>query len=520
VTVASGRRFAIAAPHFAAAEAGLSAVQLGGNAIDAALSAAAMLSVVYPHMTGIGGDLFALLVRPGGTTECINSSGAAPTSVDVQALRSVGLEMPVTGPHSITVPGAVAGWEVLSRSSRLGLEAALRPTVHAAERGVPVSRGLARALDASASQLESDEGMRETFFPNGRRLQEGDLLVQSTLSETLERIADEGAAALYKGSVGERLVTGLHRLDCPLATNDLERHEVDVGRALIGAYRDWEIATAPPNSQGFVLLQVLAVLERLGVEPDPLGKDGPVMASVFELCNGERDRYLCDPRVGSVDLERLLSEDHIEGLAAQAGRAVVERTPAHAQATGDTVAVVAADADGWAISLIQSLRHSFGAGILEPATGIICHNRGTSFSLREDSPNVLAPGKRPAHTLMPVVVRERNRVVATGTMGGRAQPQIHAQVLMRLLDGRQDPSHAVGAPRWAVGGQDEGMPGHPVFIEARARELVGTFEAAGLEVHMLADYDDESGHYQAVLFDGSSFIATTDPRCDGAALAG
>jgi gamma-glutamyltranspeptidase len=517
---ASGSRFAIASPHAAATEAGLDALDRGGNAVDAALCAACLLSVVYPHMCGPGGDLFAIVVEPGAKTSCINSSGAAAAAVDVAGLRTSG-EMPTTGPLTITVPGAVAGWALLSRSGRLGLEDALRPAIDAARSGTAVAPGLARALAEAAPRLRPDAGMRALFFPDDHPLQEGDVLIQGALADTLEGIAQEGSAAMGGGSIGAELVAGLRRLGSPLQASDLEGHVPDVAVPLAGSYRDWGISTAPPNSQGFVLLLALALVERLGVEPDPLGPDASTVAAIFELCNTERDRHLCDPRFTGVDLRFMLNDAYIESLVATVRNDRIASAPrASPRAGGDTIAVVAADSEGWAVSLIQSLFHSFGAGILEPATGIIAHNRGASFSLDEESPNLLVPGKRPAHTLMPVVVHRGGRLAAvTGTMGGRAQPQIHAQVLMRLLDGGLDPALAVDAPRWTVGAQDEGAPRHPLFIEARASHVIDALKATGRDVRVLPPRSDEAGHYQAITITRDGFSVAADPRSDGAAAA-
>ena len=516
---ASGNRFAISTPHDAATAAGLRALEQGGNAVDAALTAAGVLSVAYPHMCGIGGDLFALVVRPDGAMDCINSSGAAAAAVDIERLRTRAPEMPVVGPHAITVPGAVAGWEVLARSGRLGLDGALEPAIDMARSGVPTARGLARALAAGASSLRADEGMREVFFGRGRALRAGEPLVQSALAGTLERIAAAGARAMYGGRVGASLIAGLSSRGSPLDEDDLVRHEVEVGPPLVRSYRHWEIATAPPNSQGFVLLQILAVLDRLGAEPDPLGPAATLMAEVFERCSRERDRYLCDPRISGTDLGFLTEAEHIENIAAAIGRGSIAGSPMPARATGDTIAVTAADSEGWSVSLIQSLFHSFGSQILEPVTGIISHNRGAGFSLSERSPNVIAAAKRPAHTLMPVVVSRGGRVAAVaGSMGGRAQPQIHAQVLMRLLDGAEDALSALDAPRWIVGGQDEGSPRTCAFVEGRAVATIRRLAGAGMEVRTLEDRDEAAGHYMVVI-EGNELTGAADPRSDGAAAA-
>jgi oxamate amidohydrolase len=518
--VATGNRFAISTPHQAATAAGLQAFERGGNAVDAALAAAVVLSVAYPHMCGVGGDLFALVVRPDEEMECINSSGASAAEIDVDGLRTEYGEMPVVGPHPITVPGAVAGWEVLARSGRLGLDGVLEPAVDLSRSGVPVARGLARALASGASSLRTDAGMREVFFGRGRPLRSGEPLVQSALAGTLEQIAEAGAAALYGGRVGAQLIAGLRSLGSPLNEDDLARHEVEVRPALTRSHRDWAIATAPPNSQGFVLLQILAVLDRLGVEPDPLGPDAPIIAEVFERCGRERDRHLCDPRTSATDLGFLTEPDHIERIAVEIGKGAVGERPMATRATGDTIAVAAADSEGWSVSLIQSLFHSFGSQILEPVTGVIGHNRGACFSLSEGSPNVVGAAKRPAHTLMPVIVFKGGRVAAVaGTMGGRAQPQIHAQVLMRLLDGGENAGSAVDAPRWIVGGQDAGSSRSTAFVEGRAGATGRRLAQAGMEVRTLKDLDEETGHYQVVLVQGDGFTGAADPRSDGAAGA-
>ena len=517
---ATGSRFAIASPHHGATDAGLLMFERGGNAVDAALGAAAFLTVAYPHMCAVGGDLFAIVVRPDGHMECINASGAAPAGANAEALRSLGRGMPQVGPDTITVPGAVSGWQSLSSHGRLMLSDVLQPAVEAARVGVPVSTGLAQACAGCESVLRADPGLRAIFLVDDVPLGEGDLLVQHALADTLQDIAEHGSDAMYTGTTAARFVAGLRRVGAPIDAGDLERHEAEIVFPLSNSYRRWNVSSAPPNSQGFVLLQALATIECLGIEPDPLGPDAATIATVFEMCSAERDRYLGDARFVGFDFQALLDDAHITKLVDAIRGNEVDRAEPATPAGGDTVAVVTADQEGWMVSLIQSIFHSFGSGILEPDTGIILHNRGALFSLDERSPGLLVPGRRPPHTLMPVIVHDGNRVTAvTGTMGGRAQPQIQAQVLMRILDGGRELDEAVDEPRWIVGGQDEPSPRTPVLAESRAAAAIERLTAAGRNVTVLPDYSDEAGHFQAITISDEGFSAAADPRSDGAAAA-
>ncbi|MGZ4482455.1 MAG: gamma-glutamyltransferase, partial [Gaiellales bacterium] len=468
-----------------------------------------------PHMCAVGGDVLALVHDD--RCHAVNGSGRAPRGLRLDVARD---GMPVTGPHSITVPGAVSAWQLLcDRWGRRSLGAALQPAAEAAAAGVAVAGSLARAIAGHASQLAADRGMAAIFLSKGSPLEEGGQLLQPALAATLTRLAENGAGELYSGRVGSWLVQGLRALGCHLSESDLAEHETDVGDALLGGFRGHEVATVGPNSQGFVLLQILAALELLDA-PDPLGGDAPTLAALFRGTAADRDRYLADPEHAGVPIGELLSTRHVADLAASAlsaaGQAGGPRPDR--RASGDTVAVVAADGSGLAVSLIQSIFHSFGSGILEPRTGIICHNRGACFSSDPASPNAPAPGKRPMHTLMPVVVRRADRLAwVNGTMGGRAQPQIHAQILLRLLSGAS-PADAVGAPRFVVGDLAGERPGVDTFVEADARDAQGAFASAGMGILVGGRLDESTGHAHVIASSGGSFVATSDPRSDGAAV--
>ncbi len=517
---ATGKRYAIATPHWAATRAGVAAFEAGGTAVDAALAAAITLAVVYPHMCGVGGDLFALVQAMNGQTIALNASGAAAASIDVDAVRGEHAEMPEHGPLTITVPGAVSGWAALvGLGAELGFARAFESAVAAARDGVAVARSLASSLAFEPAHLFADPGMREVFAPAGTPLSEGQTLLQPALARTLKTIAEHGPAALYGGEVGARLVEGLRAHGSPMTLKDLASHGPELDPPLAARYRDLHVSVVPPNSQGFALLEMLLAAERLEIDPDPLGAEAALLAEVFAAASADRDRHNADPRSARVPVGTLLDEGHIAALCDQVrgGPVEVARRP-----HGDTIALVSADGDGRAVSLIQSLYDGFGSGILEPATGIVGHNRGSAFSLDPSSPNVLAGGKRPAHTLMPVMVHREGRLAAVaGSMGGGGQPQINFQNLVRLFDLGMDPEATLAAPRWLVGGM-EPHAGRFVELEGRVPAWVReSLERSGYAITVLDDLDEGVGHAQLIrVLDDGTLVAATDPRADGEAVAG
>ncbi|HEY7667694.1 MAG TPA: gamma-glutamyltransferase [Actinomycetota bacterium] len=516
---AAGERWALATPHALATEAGAVAFERGGNALDAALAAAVTLAVVYPHMCGVGGDLFALIQRPDGQTVALNASGRAPARLDVDRIRARHREMPSRGPDVITVPGAVSGWDVLHREGALLPWAdAFTPAIAYAHGGVAVSRSLAGTLDELSGEIAADPGLAAIFRAGGRPLAAGEPFVQPALGATLQTVAAYGPAAVYGGEVGRRLTDGLATLGSALAPADLEAHRADLVPPLVGRFGDLDVRVAPPNSQGFVLLQILALVERLGIDPDPAGPEAGTLALIASAAGRDRDRHLADADAMAVHPSTLLDDGHLAALADE----VRARDAATAAARGDTIALVAADVQGWAVSLIQSLAAGFGSGICEPATGIVLQNRGAGFTLDPEHPNVLAPGKRPAHTLMPVLVHRGDRLAAAaGTMGGYAQPQINAQNLLRVSAANRSAVEVLAAPRWLVGGMD--VEGDPPFVVAEEGLPVAAAEAiarAGYRLDRVAAPSEDVGHAHLILVrpDGS-FDVASDPRADGGAMA-
>lgn len=514
---------AVATPHSLATAAGVEAYRDGGNAIDAALAAAAMLTVVYPHQCSLGGDVFALIDNAREPTCSVNGSGAAPGAVSAGAMRSRYAEIPDNGPDSITVPGAVAAWGTIhERGAQLPFGRLLMPAARVAAEGVPVTPSLERGIRFRSAALRADEAMRSRFLPQGEPLKVGALLRQPELAVTFERLAREGPADFYSGCIARELTAGLRRLGCPLTLEDLKEHRTEVCEPLSIGHSGGEILTSPPNSPGFALLETIAALDAVTIPIDPLGDNAGYLLVALLLAIEDRDRYLGDPRRSPVLLSRLLSTESLERrfreryAKCSVDRHSLRETTGH----GDTVAVCAIDSHGTAVSLIQSVFQTFGSALIEPATGVILHNRARGFSLSTGAPNEWAPGERPAHTLTPLLIRRAGRIAAAlGTMGGRAQPQILAQLLPGSLDLLRPLGEVVRAPRWVFGARDIDFDAATVAIEADAPEhLDGRLSLDGLRCVRIPPLDERVGHAQVVRVAGDGTLeAASDPRSDGAA---
>jgi gamma-glutamyltranspeptidase/glutathione hydrolase len=438
----------------------------------------------------------------------VNSSGPAAKGTPVDELRQEhGNSMPLVGPQTVTVPGLIAGWEALfNHGASLAWADLFSAAITQAEDGIPVGRSVATALAENEERLLGDPGMRRLFFPGGKPLGIGDHLRQPQLAQTLGQLAEHGAGSFYRGELGSTWLKTMSGLGSALETEDLGHFEPELSEPLRRASGGQDVFTAPPNSQGAIFLAILAALDE-SPTIDPLSSSAPSLARTFRAAAQNRDRYLADPRVSEVSLERLLD---LGAGTGEPGTSV--------RAHGDTVALVTADSEGRAVSLIQSLFYSFGAGILDPETGIIAHNRGSCFSLDPSSPNYLAGGKRPAHTLTPAMVTEDGRLqVVLGTMGGLAQPQILTHVLQQLRGGA-DCLGAVSAPRWLVGAIDSDSQDQ-VIAEARVpSQALEALKADGWSPIRLGELDSETGEAQLITRDADGrYSAASDPRSEGLA---
>jgi gamma-glutamyltranspeptidase len=514
---ASGPSWAIATPSDEATTAGAAAFERGGNTVDAALAAATAIAVTAPASCGVGGDLFAAVQRPDGEILCVSSSGRAPMGADPQAVAHEHTTMPVRGPIPVTVPGAVAGWRALhGLGAILPWETAFGTAVELATDGMRVSRDVVEILGDPEASFASDPGLGSIFFADGKPVPEGSTVRQPALAATLAAIAAGGPDALYRGEVGDAYIRGLNAAGSPITRDDLAAHRASVLPPIRAAYGDLHVSVVPPNSQGFVLLEILSLVERLGVDPVPHGPEAGMLARVFAAAAADRDRHLADPDRMRVHPSTLLDDGHLAGLADDLRAAHGAHTAGRPD--GDTIAIVAADAEGFGVSLIQSLFWGFGSGICDPTTGIVAHNRGACFTLEPGHPNAFAPGMRPAHTLMPVIVHDaRGLVAVAGTMGGYAQPQINAQTLFHLIAG-STPADAVAAPRWIV---ERDVPGPAVTTEASVPADARTsIESSGFDLMPVGDRSSEVGHAQLIRVAPGRFDVGSDPRSDGGAAAG
>jgi gamma-glutamyltranspeptidase/glutathione hydrolase len=533
---ALGRRGVVASPHPLATGAGLATLLRGGTAVDAAVAAGATLAVVYPHMTGLGGDSF-WLCWDGGARRLValQAAGAAAALATPALYHRHGLDaIPARGPlAALTVPGAVDGLWAAHRWSReaLGspiawgdlLEAAIR---HAAD-GIAVSPCQARVTAAATDLLTSAEPalapFRAAYLDGDAPPVPGARLVQPRLARTLETLAREGGRAFYEGALGEAIGRACEAAGSPLRAADLAAHRSRWVEPLTVPYRGGVAASVPPPSQGLAALAILGILDALGGGA-LTGEAADYVHLVVEatkLAFGDRDRWLADPAVTPVPVTRLLEPAYLRGRARLIAMDRAAPSPVAAGVDrGDTVACVAADAAGHCVAMIQSLYHEWGSGLLAGDTGVVLQNRGAFFSLDPTHPNILAPGKRPAHTLTPFLyLRDGRPWLVAGTMGGEGQPQTLAALTTRVVDLGLDVQAAVEAPRWLYG-RTWGAPTRALSLEARLGEAVAVALARrGHPVRMVEPWSDAMGHAQAIhLHPSGLLVGAGDPRADGPAL--
>ncbi|GAB4137360.1 MAG: gamma-glutamyltransferase [Sphingomonadales bacterium] len=513
---------ALATPHALATRAGIDSFAAGGNAIDAAITAAAVLTVIYPHQCALGGDLFALVRTPTQKAVSVNGSGVLPRRVDVEAWRRKYSQAPATGPDSITVPGLVAGWRSLAQlGARLTPKQWLAPAIALASDGATVSASLARGLGLRQQFIKADPGLAAVFSHNGDIKKQGDIFKQPALAATLAAMAGGGLEVFYQGPIAQRLAHGLQALGSVIEADDLAAHQSLLTAPLALEKQGLRILTSPPNSQGFVFLETLAALLVCGRSLDRMNDELDLTLAACLMAAGDRDRYLGDPTTSAVPLDQLLDDAQLKARLAgrhQQAKADAQRVAKAAPAHGDTVAVCAMDDDGNAVSLIQSVFQSFGAGLLEPATGIIMHNRARGFSLDPKAANEVKPGTRPAHTLVPVLIEEGDEVSAVvGTMGGRAQPQILTQILPAVLRSDQPLAESLAAPRWVFGAADMDFASLGVAYEKHAPGFWrDRLAMAGLPLHQVATGDERMGHANIVRRRRQGGLeSAADPRSDG-----
>lgn len=504
---------AVSSSHHLATEAGARALRAGGNAIDAAIAAAAALCVVYPNNVALGGDLVALVRDPSGRISFVNATGRAARAETIEALRERhGEHLPARGIDTIPVPGGVRGWSALSDlGGRLDWSERLGSARDLARDGHPTSLSVARAIRLEREALATDEGCSALFLPGGRPLDEGEHVTQSALAATFDALIAGGPDAFYSGPVADAWVSSLRSRGSRITVEEVEAYAPQMDEPVSTRFADVDVVTSPPNTQGFSLLRTLRALVAASgdaVAGDPLGTDAAGLAHLFHDANAIRSALLADPEVAPITIDEILT------ATVPADDAEVEPV-----AHGDTVGLVAVSDDGWAVSLVQSVYWAFGSAILDPVTGVLFQNRGTSFSLDPARPSAFGGGRRPPHTLMPVLaVRDGALAFALATMGGQAQPQIHAHLLLRLLGGAS-PIEATSAPRWVVGAQDDGDGPRTVTIESDVPAATrAALAASGLESKIVPPRTESLGHSNVIAVTEDGYDAASDPRSDGSAV--
>ena len=539
--LARGGQAAVVAPHHLATAAGLGILRAGGSAVDAAIATNAVLAVVDNQACGIGGDAFWLIWDEARNRQTgLNGSGRSASTASAATLRTRGLRtIPHRGGLSITVPGAVRSWgDAHERFGRLPRATLLAPALELARDGFPADEAFCRATEVSgavfARELGPDAaGWNAVYRPDGRPWQIGARVRLPALAATLERIATEGWAEPYEGRTAEHQARALAEAGSAISLDDLRTHASTWTEPIFSDYRGVRVTGHPPNSSGFVALELLNILESF----EPPAADGTGTTGLAQrirwahlgieaskLAMVDRDDHLTDPEHHPAPLDRLLDKAYARKLAARIDPLRASTPPAaRTPRGGGTIWLGVVDRDGNAVSLIQSNYAGFGSGIVDPVTGIAFQNRGSYFGLDEAYPNVLGPSKRTLHTLMPAMLfRDGRPWVITGSMGGDAQPQVHAQVVSALVDGGADVARAVAEPRWFVEPAEHFAPPDTVRIEPRfGPELLDGLTALGHRVSPTEPFDGALGHCHAIELvaggpaAGGTLAAATDPRSQG-----
>jgi len=525
----AGGRSAVYAPNGAiatsqplATSAGLAVLEAGGNAVDAAVTAAIVLTVTEPHMTGLGGDLFALYWSAAeGRLVGLNGHGRAGSRMTVEALREAGHEsIPGRGAASVTVPGSLAGWaDLLDRYGTLTLAQAMAPAIRLADEGFPVSPVVARDWARQVNALTNDEGAAATFLVDGERAPEaGEWFRNPDYAGILRSIAAEGPELLYGGELGRRVVEGLDALGGFLTLDDLRAHRSEWVEPVSVPFRDVRVWQIPPPSQGVAALQMLRILEPFPLER--MGHNSPEylhhLVEAKKLAYADLSRHVADPGHMRVSVEELLSDAWVDRQ-----RGLID--PYRAMGTPDsdpvlegseTIYLAVADAEGNMISFINSVFNYFGSAVVVPGTGFHLQNRGQGFTMEAGHPNQVAPGKAPFHTIIPAFVTRTGADgrdvpwMSFGVMGGAMQPQGHVQVLLNMLLFDMDPQQAIEATRFRH------YSGLRVGVEAVLPESVrAALRARGHEVDEIGPLAVGGG--QAVVRLSRGWMAGSDPRKDG-----
>lgn len=511
-------------PHHLASQSALAVLREGGSAIEAMVAAAATVAVVYPHMNGLGGDGFWLIVPPDGEPLAIDASGAAGALATPAAYADL-TQIPHRGPRAaLTVAGTVSGWDEALRVSAelcgraLPLPRLLADAIDYAETGIPVTASQAAASAAKYAELCDLPGFAAVFLPDGAPPQAGSRFCQPALAATLRQLAQEGLDSFYRGPLAERLAAGMAQLEMPVTLADLQRHRARRTVPLRLQHRQGEVWNLAPPTQGLASLAILGISDRLAMAEADETETVHRLVEATKLAFGLRDAHITDPACLAGDSQALLEPAALQALAAR----VDERRAAPWDAgkgPGDTVWMGVIDNSGLAVSFIQSIYHEFGSGVVLPDSGIVWQNRGAAFSLDPAHLLALAPGKQPFHTLNPAAARLHDgRVMVYGSMGGDGQPQTQAALFTRYVLQNAPLQESISRPRWLLG-RTWGQSSESLKLEGRfAPETIARLRALGHEVEVLADFTEAMGHAGAIVRHPDGLLeGAFDPRSNGSA---
>jgi gamma-glutamyltranspeptidase/glutathione hydrolase len=497
--------------------AALQVLQAGGNAFDAAVAAAAVLNVTEPYMTGIGGDMFALAwVADEGRLVGLDASGRSGSKTSAEELRAAGEDrVPYRGPRSITVPGALSGWDALvSRYGTMSLAEVLQPAIRIAQEGFPVSPIIAMDWQNTVDVLRQDEGAAATFLVDGEAPRAGQWFRNPDLARTFRRIAEGGPQVLYGGALGSEIIRALDGMGGWLTLDDLAKQEVRWVEPMSVDYKGYTLWELPPAGQGVAALEMLKMLE--GFDLRSMGHNSaPYLHTLIEakkLAYADLAEYVADPDYMRIDPRRLLDREYVRGRAAliDPEHAARRTEPGKPVTDSETIYLSVADQYGNMVSFICSIYEYFGSGVVVPGTGFVLQDRGAGFNLDEGSPDFIGPRKLPFHTIIPAfVTKDGAPWLSFGVMGGSMQPQGHVQVLLNLVEFGMDLQEAVDAPRFRH------FSGATVAIEDLPDSVSAQLRAMGHELR--SPEGVAFGGAQAVMKLERGWAAASDPRKDGMA---
>ena len=518
----------VAASQPLAAQAGVQILERGGNAIDAAIAANAVMGLVEPQSNGIGGDLFAIVYEAKtGALHGLNACGWAPRGLTPALLKAQGLTaMPQGGIHTVTVPGAVAGWDAMrAKLGSLPLSDLLAPAIFYADEGFPLSDVIAAHWAALADKLAAEPNAAATYLPAGRAPRSGELFTNPDLAASLRLIATHGTAGFYEGPTADAILAISRDKGGTMTAGDLRELKPEWVAPISTTYRGWSVYELPPNTQGIAALMMLNVMEEF-----PLADYGfhsaralHVMIEAKKIAYADMLAYVGDTRFGEAPVSAMLDKAHARERARLIGAADAARDVQPSVFDGlttssgqDTIYLSVIDRDGNIVSLIQSIYEGFGSAIVPPGTGFALHNRGALFTLDETHPNALAPRKRPLHTIIPGFMQRGDTRIGFGIMGGFNQAQAHAQFVANIVDYGMDIQQALEAGRFTKGT----FSGADVNVEALVPASVrDELTALGHEVTVVPPRTGTFGYGQAVMSDGSGVhFGASEPRHDGAAI--